>query len=118
MSPEPLPPLPLSVLRTPLEPLRLRASLIAHSVCGVCGVRRVLRTHGVAWRVLRARGVAWRVLRARDVAWRVLRTHGVACRVLRTHGVACAACAWRGVRYARELWRACAARASCLRGVL
>ena len=54
------------LLRTPLEPLRLRASLIAHSVCGVRGVRRVLRTHDVARRVLlRARGVlARRVLRA------------------------------------------------------
>ena len=48
------------MLRTPLEPLRLRASLIAPSGCGGRGVRRVLRTHGVARRgvrVLRACGV-------------------------------------------------------------
>ena len=82
-----------------------RASRLAHSVCSVCGVRRVLRTHGVLCCGVLARpcathawcGVVWRACAAVccvRALWRVC--------------AACAARAWCGV-----VWRACAACAAC-----
>ena len=86
------------VLRTPLNPLLLRASLLARS--GRSG-RSVLRTRAVA-----CCGVLWRA--AACLCGRVLRTHAVACcgmRVLRTRAVVCGL---RGVRAQAQAWCACA----------